>query len=402
MQTEPPRRPPVTDWATDFDHFAPDFIDDPYPVYAELRDRCPVAHSPRYGGTVVLTTWDDITEAAHDTERFSSRRTIVSEVPTDRRGVILPPINIDPPDHTDRRRILLPFFSPQATARWEEPIRAICERLLDGLEGRTECDAALDYAQEIPGEITATMLGVEVADAPQLRTWIHDLMEVGPTDPALARSTTQAMLGYMHELLADRRENGGDDMVTYLLGCEVEGEGLSDDEMARTLFLLIIAGIDTTWSAIGFALLHLATHPDDRRRLATDPTLTHTAVEEFLRGYSPAYIGRIATSDTEIGGCPIDAGDWTILAFPSANRDPKAFDDPDEIIIDRASNRHAAFGLGVHRCLGSNLARLEMNIAISMWMERFPEFSLTDPDAVIYAAGHVRGPRRIPIRMGRE
>ena len=145
---------------------------------------------------------------------LSSRRTIVSEVPTDRRGLILPPINIDPPDHTDRRRILLPFFSPQATARWEEPIRAICERLLDGLEGRTECDAALDYAQEIPGEITATMLGVEVADAPQLRTWIHDLMEVGPTDPTLARSTTQAMLGYMHELLADRRENGGDDMVT--------------------------------------------------------------------------------------------------------------------------------------------------------------------------------------------
>ena len=397
---EAPSRPPVDDWATDFDHFDPGFVHDPYPIYESLRDECPVAHSDRYGGMTWFTKADDVAEVAHDTETFSSRRIIPSEIPSDRRGLILPPINLDPPDHTDSRRLFLPFFSPRAIDAWEPAIREICQGLLDGLRGRTELDAAIEYAQEIPGDITARMMGVPLQDTPQFRIWIHDLLEVGPADPDIARDTTEAMIGYMLQLIETRRREGGEgDIVSYLLEAELDGEPLSDDEMSRMLFLVMIAGIDTTWSAIGFCLLHLATHPEDRRRLIADPSLVPSAVEEFLRAYSPVWVARVTGEDAEVNGCPINAGDWAVMAYPSANRDPEMFERADEVLIDRQENRHAAFGLGVHRCLGSNLARLEMGIAIEMFLDQFPDFELGDPDAVTYSAGNVRGPRAIPVRI---
>ena len=398
--SEPTSRPPVSDWATDFDHFDQRFVDDPYPIYDELRQQCPVAHTDRYGGVNVLTTFEDVADAAHDPERFTSRRIIISEVSTERRGVILPPINLDPPDHSEPRRALLPFFNPNNIARWEEPIRQICQRRLDDLDGATECDLAVDYARHIPGDVTAAMLGVPQSEADQFRHWVHDLLEVGPTDVEVEKAATDAIIAYMHELMADRRANGGDDVITYLFEQRVDGEPIPDQDLAKMLFLFMIAGIDTTWSGLGSSLLHLATHPDDRRRLVAEPELVPTATEEFLRAYSPVYVGRIATDDTEIKGCPVGEGEWVMLAFPAANRDPAVFEAPDEVQIDRQQNRHAAFGLGVHRCLGSNLARLEMNVAIEMWLERFPEFALTDPDQVTFSAGNVRGPRSIPVRIG--
>ncbi len=398
--TEPINREPVADWHSDLDHFDPDFVADPYPIYEDLRGQCPVAHSDRYGGMTWLTKAADVAAAANATEIFSSRRIIISEVPTDRRGLVLPPINIDPPDHTDHRRLLLPFFTPKATAEWEPTIRDICSGLLRGLQGQTEFDVAAAYAQEIPGDVTARMLGVPLEDTPQFRKWLHDLLEVGPTDPAVARETTAEMMDYLLQLTRERRADRKDgDVVQYLLDQRLDGEELGDDEIARTLFLLLIAGVDTTWSALGFSLLHLATHPEDRRRIGKNKQLIPTAVEEFLRAYSPVFVARVAEEDTEVSGCPVTAGEWTVLAFPSANRDPELFDRPDEILIDREENRHSAFGLGVHRCLGSNLARLEMQIAIEMWMHQFPDFELTDPTAVTYSAGHVRGPRAIPIRI---
>jgi cytochrome P450 len=166
-----------------------------------------------------------------------------------------------------------------------------------------------------------------------------------------------------------------------------------------TMILLMVAGIDTTWSAIGASLWHLAQHPDDRRRLAAEPALVPTAVEELLRAYAPVTMARMVAEDFEFAGCPFKEGDWVLLPFPSANRDPEAFDDADRVIIDRAENRHAAFGLGIHRCLGSNLARMELRVAIEEWMARYPDFELADPAAVRWSAGQVRGPRTIPVRI---
>lgn len=393
-------RPPVEDWATDFDHFDPRFVADPVPVFDELRGRCPVAHSDRFGGLELLTRYRDVSEVAHDPARFTSRRIVVNEVPTARRGLPLPPINYDPPQHTAFRRVVLPYFTPKAMLRWEGPIREICERQLDALAGRTECDIATEYAQAVPSELTALMLGVPVEDAPMFRRWIQQLLEIGPVDTTLLLETTTAMSDYLRKVMESRRDDRGDDVVSFILDQRDAGAEMTDDDVVNTLFLLLIAGIDTTWSAIGFSLLHLATHPEDRRRLAAEPDLVPQATEEFLRAYSPVTIARIATTDTEVGGCPVSAGDWVMMSFPAANRDPEVFDRADEVVIDRAENRHAAFGLGVHRCLGSNLARLEMVIAIEAWMKRFPEFHLTDPEAVSYSSGQVRGPRRIPVALG--
>jgi cytochrome P450 len=393
-------RPPVEDWATDFDHFDPRFVADPVPVFDELRGRCPVAHSDRFGGLELLTRYRDVSEVAHDPARFTSRRIVVNEVPTTRRGLPLPPINYDPPQHTAFRRVVLPYFTPKAMLRWEEPIREICERQLDALAGRTECDIATEYAQAVPSELTALMLGVPVEDAPMFRRWIQQLLEIGPVDTTLLMETTTAMSDYLRDVMESRRDDRGEDVVSFILDQRDAGAEMTDDDVVNTLFLLLIAGIDTTWSAIGFSLLHLATHPEDRRRLAAEPDLVPQATEEFLRAYSPVTIARIATTDTEVGGCPVSAGDWVMMSFPAANRDPEVFDRADEVVIDRAENRHAAFGLGVHRCLGSNLARLEMVIAIEAWMKRFPEFHLTDPEAVSYSSGQVRGPRRIPVVLG--
>jgi cytochrome P450 len=166
------------------------------------------------------------------------------------------------------------------------------------------------------------------------------------------------------------------------------------------MVLLMIAGIDTTWSAIGASLWHLAQHPDDRRRLAAEPALMGTAMEEFLRAYAPVTMARMVKEDFEFNGCPMKEGDWLLLPFPAANRDPEVFPRADEVVIDRAENRHSAFGLGIHRCIGSNLARMELRVALEEWMRVYPEFELVDPEAVTWSAGQVRGPRTIPVRVG--
>jgi cytochrome P450 len=163
--------------------------------------------------------------------------------------------------------------------------------------------------------------------------------------------------------------------------------------------LLLIAGIDTTWSAIGASLWHLAKTPDDRKRLVAEPALLPTAMEELLRAYAPVTMARLVKQDVHWRGVDMKAEDWVLLSFPAANRDPDKFDRPNEVVIDREVNKHAAFGLGIHRCVGSHLARMELRVALEVWLERFPEFSLEDPAAVRWATGQVRGPRTLPVRV---
>jgi cytochrome P450 len=166
-----------------------------------------------------------------------------------------------------------------------------------------------------------------------------------------------------------------------------------------TMILILVAGIDTTWSAVGSAIWHLAHHPDDLERLVNEPDLMPVAIEEFLRFYAPVTMARLVKHDMEYQGCPMKEDDWILLGFPAANRDPVAFKDADKFIIDRAENRHVAFGLGIHRCAGSNLARLEMRVALEEFIKRYPRFDLADPEAVTWAPGQIRGPRNLPIRI---
>ena len=180
----------------------------------------------------------------------------------------------------------------------------------------------------------------------------------------------------------------------------MDGEPLLPEHVGGTIALLLIAGIDTTWSAIGAALWHLASHPDDRHRLIDEPEIMPLAIEELLRFYAPVTMARLVKDDFEFNGCPMHADEWVLLPFPAANRDPEFFDRADEFIIDREENRHAAFGLGIHRCAGSNLARMELRVAVEVFLERHRDFSLADPDAVTWSGGQVRGPRTLPLRIG--
>jgi cytochrome P450 len=395
--------PPVTDWANDFDHTDPVWAADPYPIWADIRSSgCPVAHSERYGGVWLPTSHDDISAIAYDTDHFTSQSVVVSEgrpmMPAPQG--IAPPISSDPPFHHGARRLLLPAFSPKAVAVLEPFTREYCNELLDAVDGKDLIDAAVDYAQHIPVRVIAKMLGFPPEDADTFRMFVHNALE-GVDLPVEKRMENFGLLDeYLRAQVEDHIANPRDDLTTFLLNAEMDGQPLNAEHVGGTIALLLIAGIDTTWSAIGASLWHLAKTPADRERLASEPALMPFAVEEFLRAYAPVTMARLVKDDFEFNGCPMKANEWVLLPFPAANRDPEVFENPDEVVIDRVENRHAAFGLGIHRCAGSNLARMEMQVAIEVWMDRFGDrFTLADPDAVTWSGGQVRGPRQLPIAL---
>ena len=391
-------RPPVTDWSSDFDHLDPRWLENPYPIWDALRRQCPVAHTERYMGAYFPSRYDDVRAIANDTEHFSSRRIVVRESPPPRLPA--PPITSDPPEHRAHKALLLPAFTPEAINRHRPRTHEVCRELIARLSGRTSCDGAVEYAQEIPVRVIAHMLGISAQDGDQFRHWIEEILEFGITDEARLLRANEEMMAFFDAEIAKRRAAFGDDLISYLIAVRTDAGPLTDEHINGTLRLLLVAGIDTTWSAIGSCLWHLATHPGDRERLVAEPGLLPNAVEEFLRAYAPVTMAREIVKETQIGGCQLKVGEMVLLPFPAANRDPAVFPQADRVIIDRTHNRHAAFGLGIHRCLGSNLARMEITVALEEWLAAFPTFRL-DPDArVTWSAGTVRGPRRLPILLG--
>ena len=397
------QHPPVTDFATDFDHTDDVYAANPFPIWDELRGTCPIAHTERYGGAWLPTTHADVSAIAYDTERFTSRSIIMSPFrpPMERAPQgIAPPISSDPPFHKGARRLLLPPFAPQAIDKLEPSTRDYCDELIEAMEGRDVVDAATEYAQHIPVRVIARMLGFPEEDADRFRGFVTHVIE-GVSLPMEERADGMLVLfEYLKEQIEDHVANPRDDLTSYLLEAEMDGEPLDMEHVGGTMALLLLAGIDTTWSAIGASIFHLAGNPADRERLVAEPELRPTAIEELLRAYAPVTMARLVREDMDYNGCPMKADDWVLLPFPAANRDPEFFEDADQVIIDREVNRHAAFGLGIHRCAGSHLARMELRVALDAWLDAFPSFSLADPDGVRWSGGQVRGPRLLPIKIG--
>ncbi len=389
-------------WANDYDLFDPAYVADPYPIWDGLRDGCPVAHTDRWGGSWLPTRYEDVVAVAHDVEHFSSDDVGVAPRAEDDDDMLpagLPPISADPPEHTWSRRLLLPWFSHRRVAGYEASTRDICRSLVDGLVGSGRADAAADYAQQIPVRVIAQVLGVPNEMSDTFTGWVRDVLEYANV-PERRKAGRDAMLAYFIEQMEQRRDRPGDDLISVLLHSEVDGEPVPDSYVLGIVALTLIAGVDTTWSGIGASLWHLATHAEDRQRLVDEPELLPTAIEELLRAYSPVTMARVATEDVEVDGCPIKAGDKVLLSFPAANRDPDAFPDADKVVIDRLKNRHVAFGVGIHRCAGSNLARMELRVALEEWLARIPEFHLVEGAEVTWAGGQVRGPRSLPVILG--
>ncbi|HEX6931904.1 MAG TPA: cytochrome P450 [Streptosporangiaceae bacterium] len=394
---------PVSDWATDFSHLEPEWAADPYPIQDDLRQRCPIAHTDRFGGGWLPVRYEDVAAIAYDTDRFSSRSIVMGNFrpPLDIAPVGgSPPISSDPPFHHDARKLLLPAFTKTAVSKLEPATRAFCHALIDKLADQDVVDAAGDYAQHIPMRVIADMLGFPPEDGPKFREFVENTLEGINLEPEERIARMSKLFDYILDQIHDHLASPREDLTTFLIDAELYGRKLEADHVAGTMVLLLIAGIDTSWSAIGASLWHLARTPADRERLVAEPGLLPTAVEEFLRAFAPVTMARLVKEDMQWHGVDMKAEDWILLSFPAANRDPAQFDRAGEVVIDREVNRHAAFGLGIHRCLGSHLARMELRVALEVWLQRIPEFSLRDADVVTWSTGQIRGPRYLPLRIG--
>jgi cytochrome P450 len=405
---------PVKDWTADYDIFAREYIKDPFPIWDEIRGKCPVAHTDRWGGSFMPTRYEDLFNIARDIQHFSSRDVLVASVmpaPDQEQpelseedqeliqqyNVGAPPITSDPPVHTWARKLLLPPFSVTSVDKYEQETRELCNELIDGFIKEGKADGAADYAQQIPPRVIASMLGIPKEMTATFTEWVRGFLELGLTNPELREESARNIFGFMIEQVEQRKQHPGDDLISYLLAQKVDGEPVPEPHVVGTCFLILVAGIDTTWSSIGSAIWHLAQHPEHRKQLIEQPELINNAVEELLRAYSPVTMARYVASDVEYAGCPMHEGDKVLMNFPAANRDPSVFEHPEQVILEREKNPHIAFGVGIHRCAGSNLARMEMKVSIQEWLKRIPDYRLEDPDAVTWAGGQVRGPRKMAV-----
>lgn len=382
---------------THFDHYDPSLADNPYPVFAQLRAEAPVSRSDAHGGMWVISTYADVYAVAHDTETFSSSAGGVAlpGMYDPRRPLV--PIEVDPPRHLPYRQLASRAFSPAGIQSLEPFISETADRLIDGFIAKGEADLAGEFSFLLPTMVIAEIMGIPAEDQDQFRGWTLAILDV--SEPQAAVKAVKAFQAYCLTLIARRREAPGDDLTSHLVHSAVDGRPLTDDELLGYLLELIVAGHETTTSAIGNDLLFLGRNPGVRDRLRSDPALLPTVVEELLRFESPVQVlRRTVTRDVERGGQHLRRGDTVILLWGSANRDAEEFPAGDEFDPSRANNRHLAFGCGPHRCLGSHLARTEITIALDRVLARLPDYEV-DESGVERYMGIVRSTRRLPVRF---
>ncbi len=369
---------------------SPAFIEDPYAKLHELRDTAPVLWSSAVGGWV-LTRYDDVVRTFKDTETFGNagRMTRVLNHLEPASQTKLEPfrrhyetqglIHSDPPDHTRIRRLVLKAFTPPAIEAMRPQIQGIVDELIDGMQPRGHAELIEEFAFALPVTVLATILGVPRSDAPRFRRWADDLLAFqGRNKPAEATLlTSQAMLiearDYLADLIVAKRADPDGSVLSQLVVAEAEGDKLSMDELLSTTVTFLVAGHETTTSLIGNGVLTLLQHPDQWEALKADPSLIPRAVEEILRFESPvSRQPRLVRHDTELGDQRLKEGDVAFQMLGAANRDPEVFSQPDTFDIRREPNRHIAFGLGPHFCIGAPLSRAEGQIALTTLATRMP------------------------------
>lgn len=391
----------------DFDVYDPSLtipVDRMQECAAELAKIGPLVYSTAHGGHWIVTRYDAVHDVLRKPEIFSSYPNNLVDAGA---GKFLP-LELDPPEHTAFRAALQPLFSPTRMRELEVEIRRIVNELISEFAARGSAEYISEFAHELPTRVFLALMGWPLSDAPLFTEATEIALNGRPGDtPEQANeSRMQAafqMFGYFGKVIAERRTGGADldDITSRVLRNKIEVDGrdrpLTDEELARMFFLLLIAGLHTVQGSLAWAVLHLSQNPDQRKLLVEDPGLVPAAVEEVLRYEAAVSMGRRAVADTEIGGVAVREGDQLLVMLCSANRDATQFHEPDVMRIDRIPNRHLTFGSGPHRCLGSHLARIELRIALEELHRRIPDYALDPNEPPTVLPSQVRGVARMPI-----
>ncbi len=337
-------------------------------------------------GSVLVNTRGLVDEALKNPMLFSSENLV-------EQGNTLPliPLNIDPPDHVKYRKLLDPLFAPRRIDLLEEDIAVRVNHFIDTFVDRGSCDFTAEFAELFPSSVFLGMMGLPWEELPSLVEMRDGVLRPGDKEMTpearseIQRQTAQRVYRYFDAILDERARQPRDDILSLFAGAEADGEKLTRDEMLAICFVLLTAGLDTVTDSLTCFFAFLAQQPHHRREIVADPAIIPNAVEELLRWETPVPSAvRWAREDTEIGGVSVEAGHHVLVNISAANLDPAEFDDPLEVRFDRPVNRHLAFGGGVHRCLGSHLARRELRVALREWHRRIPEYVLSPGYEVTY------------------
>jgi len=379
----------------DFDYYSQALMRDPYAMYDEFRTRCPVARSQHLGGYAFVTTYDGARRVYSEFQTFSS----VNGPGLPRRPVKVYPLDLDPPEQNRFRRLLNGHFSVEAVERARPRVQEIVDGLIDQVIEAGACDLAVDIVRPTLPLTVVPMLGVPLEDVAKFSGWVEYQAKNRVADPQGAEAATRAAVDYLKGVVAERREQPPcDDVLSSLLAGDIAGRPLTDDEIAATLFIILVGGLDTTSIAALDALLHLARNPADARALAEGRIPWKPAIEEFLRFYTPVTgLGRTVAQNVTLEGVPLARGEFVLAMSSAANRDPARFTEPNRCLLDRDNNDHLTFGSGAHVCLGRHLARVEMEVLLQTILRRMPDFRPAEGFEPEYELWQVRSMKSLPV-----
>ena len=398
------------------DLFSPDFNANPYPAYAEMRSAAPVhrVSLPDGRSMWLVTRYADVSAVLRDGRFVKDWRNAmtpeqiaqVPPIPEVMKPLSRKMLDTDPPDHERLRALVSKAFTPRLIERMRPRVQAIADELLDAVQDRGEMDLIDDYAFPLPITVIAELLGVSAEDRNMFREWSNAAVSGDATQEYIEKiliPNMDAFTAYLREMFDEKRKNPRDDLISALVQAEEAGDKLSEDELLGMVFLLLVAGHETTVNLIGNGMLALLTHPDQLRRLREDPALIKPAIEELLRYDGPVETSteRFAREDVRIGDTLIRRGEMVLVVLASADHDPERFEDPDDLDITRADNKHLAFGKGIHFCLGAPLAQMEGQIAINTLLRRMPDLRLKDPpESLTWRPGLLlRGLKGLPVTL---
>lgn len=387
----------VTHFVEHFDHHDPRLGRDPDELFDTMLEQCPVAHSDQHGGFWVVSGYDETKFILQNPGLFTSAEGV--RVPAGEETPPMPPLEVDPPRHAKFRTVLAPAFSPRSISALEPQIRGLTASLIGKFLPDKRCELVADLTAPLPTGIFTQIMGLPIEDAEQFYKWKNIINHESRTDndPDAAGRATRETIGYLKTVLDARRAEPKEDIATQLVQAQLGGEPIEEDEMLRMAFLLFLGGLDTVTSALTFAFAHLAANPADRARIVADPGIIPSAVEEMLRRNAVIMIGRVAAEDVEVGGRKFSAGDRILCNSIAANRDKRQFPDPEQVLLDRAPNRHVSFGMGPHRCVGSHLAREELRIVLEEFHKLIPDYRLADGFEIHRHLNQVAGIDALPL-----